>query len=326
MPLSPRVPDLPSLELLLAVARLGSLGRAAREVGISQPAASARMRVMETRIGVGLLERSPNGSRLTSAGVLVTGWAGRVLEAAGAMDAGIEALRGERDDRLRVAASLTVAEHLLPGWLVALREERPDTVVSLSADNSGLVAEKVLRGEVDLGFVESATVPAGLDAVVVARDELVVVTAPQHAWARRSRVAPEELAAARLILREAGSGARQVLTAVLAPHGGPAGPLLELPSSTAVKAAAVAGAGPAVLSRLAVEEDLRARRLVAVQVTGVDLSRSLRAVWPSGRRPQGPARDLLSMAGRAVRRGPGRTASGTAYGSGSASGPGSARR
>ncbi|MFJ4671445.1 LysR family transcriptional regulator [Kitasatospora purpeofusca] len=298
------MPDLPNLELLLAVARLGSLGRAAREVGISQPGASARVRVMETRIGVGLLERSPNGSRLTRAGVLVCGWAARVVEAAESMDAGIESLRGERDDRLRVAASLTVAEHLLPGWMVALRGDRPDTVVSLSADNSRAVAEKVLRGEVDLGFVESDTVPPGLDAAVVARDELVVVAAPNHAWARRSRVRPEELAAARLILREAGSGARQVLAGVLEPHGGLAGPLLELPSSTAVKAAVVVGAGPAVLSRLAVEEDLQARRLVAVRVAGLDLRRSLRAVWPAGQRPQGPARDLLSKA-RTTSRTPG---------------------
>ncbi|MEV7598916.1 LysR family transcriptional regulator [Kitasatospora sp. NPDC089797] len=308
MPLSPRVPDLPSLELLLGVARLGSLGKAAQEAGISQPAASARIRTMETRIGTGLLERSPNGSRLTPAGALVTGWAARVLEAAEAMDAGIEALRGERDDRLRVAASQTPAEHLLPGWLVALRAERPDTAVSLSAGNSRAVAEQVIRGEADLGFVESATVPPGLDAAVVARDELVVVAAPQHAWARRRRVRPAELAAARLVLREPGSGARQVLAAVLASYGGLAGPALELPSSTAVKAAAVCGGGPAVLSRLVVEEELRARRLVVVDVAGVDLRRALRAVWPTGHRPQGPARDLLSLARRAARADPGRTA------------------
>ncbi|MBO0517860.1 helix-turn-helix domain-containing protein, partial [Streptomyces beijiangensis] len=71
-PLSHRVPDLAALELLLAVARHGSLGKAARELGISQPAASGRIRSMEARLGVVLLERSPRGSRLTDAGVLVT--------------------------------------------------------------------------------------------------------------------------------------------------------------------------------------------------------------------------------------------------------------
>ncbi|HET6856693.1 MAG TPA: LysR family transcriptional regulator, partial [Streptomyces sp.] len=96
-PLAHRVPDLGSMELLLAVARLGSLGRAARELGITQPAASSRIRSMERRLGVALVDRSPRGSRLTDAGALVTDWARQVVEAAEAFDAGAQALRGRRD-------------------------------------------------------------------------------------------------------------------------------------------------------------------------------------------------------------------------------------
>src|SRR4051794_5556190 len=111
VPLAHRVPDLGAMELLLAVARLGSLGRAARELGISQPAASGRLRALETQLGVALVRRSPSGSRLTDEGALVSVWARRVLEAAEAFDAGAQALRGRRDSRLRVAASMTVGEY-----------------------------------------------------------------------------------------------------------------------------------------------------------------------------------------------------------------------
>ncbi|WP_346164912.1 LysR family transcriptional regulator, partial [Streptomyces graminearus] len=183
--LAHRVPDLAALELLLAVARLGSLGAAAREVGITQPAASSRVRSMERQLGVALVDRSPRGSRLTDAGVLVTDWARRVVEAAAAFDAGARALRDRRESRLRVAASMTIAEYLLPGWLLALHAERPDTAVSLLAGNSARVAELLLSGEADLGFVEGLSVPAGLDAVVIGHDRLIVVTAPGHPWARR---------------------------------------------------------------------------------------------------------------------------------------------
>ncbi|NEA51730.1 LysR family transcriptional regulator, partial [Streptomyces sp. SID10815] len=86
--LAHRVPDLGALELLLAVARLGSLGGAARELGITQPAASSRVRSMERQLGLALVDRSPRGSRLTDAGALVTDWARRVVEAAEAFDAG----------------------------------------------------------------------------------------------------------------------------------------------------------------------------------------------------------------------------------------------
>ncbi|GAA2261554.1 transcriptional regulator [Streptomyces ruber] len=291
--LAHRVPDLGALELLLAVARLGSLGRAAQEVGVSQPAASSRIRSMERQLGVALVDRSPRGSRLTDAGALVTDWARRVVEAAEVFDAGAQALRDRRDSRLRVAASMTIAEYLLPGWLVALRAQRPDTAVSLQAGNSAVVADRLLAAEADLGFVEGLSVPPGLDSAVIAHDHLIVVAAPGHPWARRRRpVDAAELAATPLVLREEGSGTRQVLTAAL---GGLARPLIELSSTTAVKAAAVSGAGPAVLSELALGEELSARRLVSVPVEGVSLRRALRAVWPTGHRPTGPARDLLTL-------------------------------
>ncbi|MFE0191246.1 LysR family transcriptional regulator [Streptomyces sp. NPDC059008] len=294
--LSHRVPDLGALELLLAIARLGSLGRAARARGISQPAASSRLRAMERQLGVALVERSPRGSRLTDAGVLVTDWARRVVEAAEALDAGAQALRGRRDSRLRVAASMTIAEYLLPGWLISLRAELPGTAVSLLAGNSSAVAERLARGEADLGFVEGLDVPAGLDGAVIGHDRLVVVAAPSHRWARRrTELTAAELAATPLILRERGSGTRQVLDAALAEHGGLAEPLLELASTTAVKAAVVSEAAPSVLSELAVGEELSARRLVEIPVRGLRLGRDLRAVWPAGQRPVGPARHLLGL-------------------------------
>jgi len=288
-----RVPDLGALELLLAVARLGSLGGAARELGITQPAASSRIRSMERQLGVALVDRSPRGSRLTDAGALVTDWARRIVEAAAAFDAGAQALRHRRDSRLRVAASMTIAEYLLPGWLLALHSQRPDTAVSLLAGNSTTVAEQLLADEADLGFVEGLSVPPGLDSAVIAHDHLIVVTAPTHPWARRRRPVPAtELASTPLILREKGSGTRQVLDAAL---GGLARPLIELSSTTAVKASAVSGAGPAVLSELAVGEELSTRRLVRIPVEGLTLARDLRAVWPTGHRPTGPARELLSL-------------------------------
>ncbi|MFE0676738.1 LysR family transcriptional regulator [Streptomyces sp. NPDC058867] len=291
--LAHRVPDLGALELLLAVARLGSLGGAARELGITQPAASSRIRSMERQLGVALVDRSPRGSRLTDAGALVTDWARRIVEAAEAFDVGAQALRDRRDSRLRVAASMTIAEYLLPGWLLALRAGRPDTAVSLLAGNSASVAERLLADEADLGFVEGLTLPTGLDSVVIAHDRLIVVTAPGHPWARRRRpLTAGELAVTPLILREKGSGTRQVLDTAL---GGLARPLIELSSTTAVKAAAVSGAGPAVLSELAVREELSLRRLVSIPLADVSLARDLKAVWPAGHRPVGPARDLLHL-------------------------------
>ncbi|MCQ0010759.1 LysR substrate-binding domain-containing protein [Actinomadura madurae] len=243
-----------------------------------------------------LLERSPRGSRPTEAGALVAEWARQVIAAAEALDAGLGALRERRDGRLRVVASLTVAEYLMPGWLVTLKTVRPGVAVTLRTANSTVVAEEVRGGDADLGFVEGARTPAGLSGTVVATDRLVVVVGAGHAWARRrSGVTAAELAATPLVLREQGSGTREVLDRALASHGGTAPPLLQLASTTALKAAAVSGAGPVVVSDLAVADELAAGRLIRVPVPELDLSRPLRAVWPAGQRPAGPARDLLGL-------------------------------
>jgi len=274
-----RVPDLDSLALLLEVAATGSLGRAAAAHGLSQPAVSARVQAVERLVGFPLLVRGARGSTLTPQGALLADWARGVLGAAAVLDAGIASLRGDLDARLRVAASLTVAEHLLPGWLVRLAAARPDTAVSLTASNSADVAVAVLDGQVELGFVEGPDLPGGLQEQVVGADRLVVVVPPGHPWSRRHRpVEATELAATRLVQREPTSGTRTALEHALAGLGPLAAPLLELSTSSGVRAAVAAGAGPAVLSDLAVSEDLAAGRLVQVPLRGVDLRRQLRAV------------------------------------------------
>jgi DNA-binding transcriptional LysR family regulator len=305
MPLPPRVSDLTGFDLLLSVARLGSLGRAAAEHGISQPAASARMRHLEGQLGLALIDRSPRGSTLTPAGALVADWAQAVADAAAALDAGVTALRRERESRLRVAASMTVAEYLLPTWLTALRAAGSGAAVALSAVNSADVAQAVLTGAVDIGFVEGPDVPDGLHVGPVGQDTLTVVVAPSHRWARRrSGVPADELAATALVSRESGSGTRGFFEQALRAQAGLecVPPLAELSSTTAIKAAVAAGAGPAVLSSLAVAAELSAGTLRAVTITGLDLNRALLAVWATGRRLAGPARDLHAIAARSARR------------------------
>ncbi|AHI00797.1 LysR family transcriptional regulator [Kutzneria viridogrisea] len=292
-------PDLDSLRLLVLVAELGSLGRAAEELGIAQPSASKRLATLERRLGLALVDRTRRGSTLTEPGQVVTDWARRVLHEVDGLLTGAQALRERQDAQLRVAASLTVAEHLAPGWLGELRRSRPELHVGLRVANSDAVLDLLRRGEVDLGFVESPTVPRELASRVVAVDRLVVVVLPEHPWARRRRpVDAGELAATPLVVREPGSGTRETLDRALRRVTARAEPLLELGSTTAVRGAVIAGAGPAVLSELAVATDLAEGRLVPVEVPGIDLRRRLRAAWPGGRRLVGPAAELLAVATR----------------------------
>ncbi len=300
MSLPARVSDLVPFDLLLSVARLGSLGLAAAEHGISQPAASTRIRRLERQLGVSLLERSPQGSRLTPDGELVAGWAQAAVDAAAALDASVASLRARSNAVLRVAASMTVAEYLLPGWLTALRARDPQTVVNLAAGNSADVAVAVLDGAADVGFVEGPSgLPKGLASSQVGADELTVVIPPGHRWVRRrSGITAAELAATALVAREPGSGTRGHLEDALRVQAGlePVPPVAELSSTTAIKSAVAAGIGPAVLSSLTVAPEIAAGKLRAVRVTDLDLSRRLLAIWALGRQLAGPAADLRAIA------------------------------
>ena len=282
MPLSQPVPDLVSLDLLASVAALGSLRQAAMAHGISQPAASNRLRSLEGTLGVELLHRSSGGAQLTPAGRVVVGWSEQVLGDVHSLLTATAALRRERRTSVHVAASMTVAEYLAPEWLVRVASLDPDLHVALDMANSEQVAELVREGRVDLGFVEGASRLVGLRSQVLLDDDLVLVVAPHHPWAGRRRdVTPSELAATPQVVRESGSGTREVLEAWLGESGLSVNAMVELGSTTAIKRAVESGVAPAVLSRLAVASDVRDGRLVAVPIAGGGPTRSIRALWSS---------------------------------------------
>lgn len=288
--------DLRSLELLIAVAERGSIGAAGRALGLRQPSATDRLQRLERQLGVALFDRSPRGTTLTVVGSTVADWAREVLASSDRLEAGVQALRTSGGRRLRVSASMTIAEYLMPRWLPVLRTRSPGTSVALRVCNSEQVADDVLTGKADVGFVENRGHVPGLRQRRVASDRLVLIVPPGHRWARRRLpVSPAELASAALVLREPGSGTRQALDQALEQLGLTIEPALELGSTAAVKAAVDSGQGVSVLSELAVRDDVAIGRLVVAPLD-LDLRRDLRLVWRQGSTLMGAAAELEEIA------------------------------
>lgn len=303
MPLSARMPDLGALEVLAAIAKTGSLSAAGRELGLTQQAVSARLKSIESQAGVRLVTRTTRGSVLTGSGVVVAGWADQVLDVASRLDAGLASLREASRARIRIAASLTVAEQLLPRWLVSMQmsAHRRGTVapeVTFTATDSERTITAVREGAVDLGFIETQGTTTGLRSRVVGGDELIVVVPPEHKWARRSApLTAAELNRAFLVSRRSGwwhlLGGRDARQPSEAEPTTPE--ILEFSSAASVRAAVLAGAGPAVMSSLAVRDDLAEGRVRAIPVADLDWRRQFRALWVGDRTPPaGAVRDLLA--------------------------------
>lgn len=296
--------DLAALRTLAAVARLGSISAAAHELGVTQQAASARLRALERRSGVELLIRRSSGADLTPRGKVVLAWAEEVLSAAQRFTAGMRGLAADREGQLNIAASQTIAGHLLPEWLVRLRQDEETTgkgvtSMHLRTANSTEVVKSVEAGRCDLGFIETPDVPRHLGSTVVGQDELILVVAPEHPWAARTEIALEEVARTPLVTREEGSGTRLAWEHLVRErlHREPSAPHIALATNAAVRSSIRAGAAPGVMSLLAVSDDIMLGRLVRVPVTGGRMMRDLTALWRGGARDLGDAaRDLLAAA------------------------------
>lgn len=292
-----RRPDLDDLAVLVLVAKAGSIGQAAAELGLSQPSVSRRMTGLEKTMRVSLLHRTKRGTSLTPTGRVVVDWAATLLAAGDDFTRSVQTLRDQRAVAVRAAVSMTIAEHHAPRWLAKLHSRTPESVVSLMVHNSTEVAELVEAGDADVGFLESPTVRRTLHRRRIGWDRLAVAVLPDHPWATRRRpITAKDLAAVRLLVREPGSGTRETVESALQKEGFEVWPGLVMASNTALKSAALAGIGPVVLSELALATEIAAGQLVRVRVADLPLRRPLTAVWRRDEAPSSGAAALLDVA------------------------------
>src|SRR3954447_1596645 len=205
--------DLAELRAFCAAVDLGSLGRAARLLRVSQPALSKRMRSMEAVVGTPLVERSPRGIVPTPAGSKRYVEARKLLAQAEEGDDLVRGLAGE-EAPVRLAASHTIAEFVLPGPLVDFERRRDRHLsVELMVANSIVVRELVRDGRADFGIAAVDDVATGvgpLKETPFCDDEVILAVPTDHPWAAREAVLIDELAAPLLVMRQPSATPRGV--------------------------------------------------------------------------------------------------------------------
>jgi DNA-binding transcriptional LysR family regulator len=270
-----RLADIAELRAFCAAADLGSLGRAARLIGVSQPALSKRLRTLEAVAGARLLERSPRGVTLTPAGTRLYVEARKLLAQAEEVESLMAGLRGE-EQPVRLATSPTIAEYVLPGPLVEFEQKRERHLsVELVIANSLVVRELVREGRAEFGI---AAVDAGGSGDGVLRElpfceDSVVAAVPEgHPWEKLDAIPVEELVQTPMVMRDPSANTRRTIEAALEARGLVlAPPLAEVGSTSALKATAISENAPVLLSRLAVRGN--GDGLVERPVEGIDFAR-----------------------------------------------------
>ncbi|KQT11306.1 LysR family transcriptional regulator [Ramlibacter sp. Leaf400] len=253
------------LELFSAVARAGSTSAAGADVALSQSAVSAALNDLELTLGAQLFDRVGKKLVLNDLGRALHERAARLLDGARGIEQDFS--RSSQLGHLKLAASTTVGNYLVPDLLAAYSKRYPDRRVDVQIGNSQDVARAVSELRVDAGLIEGPSRLPGLNLAHWRDDELVLVAAPHHALATLQRTSQpcipiDALRRASWILREEGSGTRDAVQAVLVPLLGELQVGQVLGSSEAIKRAVAAGLGISCLSRLLVQEMLEQRTLV----------------------------------------------------------------
>ena len=274
-----------------------SFRKAAEVLHLSQPAVSQHIRLLEEEAGVQLFDRARSGGHgsqisLTEAGRVLLGYAIRAAETIAEARRALAALNDEAEGELKLGASTTVAQYVLPRILGAFTRQYPQVKLSLMSGNTEKIVEAVAEKKVAMGIIEGPAMRRDVKAERMVKDEMVLIVSPNHAWAGRKTVAAAELARVPMLLRERGSGSRRVVERALKRVGLPLRSLkvaMELDSTEAIISGVEAELGVGFVSRCAVEKVLRLGSVKVVRVDGLEILRDFSFIRLAGAEPAGAA-------------------------------------
>ncbi|MBF0415266.1 MAG: LysR family transcriptional regulator [Magnetococcales bacterium] len=270
------------LRVFHAVAKHLSFTRAAEELYLTQPAVTFQIRQLEEHFNTRLFDRHHNRISLTDAGEAVFNYAERILDLYREAEKAISEMTGETRGIIKLGASTTIGEYLLPPILSGYHENFPKVQIRLSIDNTRLVVRKLEDATIDMGMVEGPVSNKNISTAPCLEDELVVVIPPGHPFASLDEIPLAKLKEYPFVSREEGSGTRMVISEHLSKAGlsyDHLDMILELGTTESVKAAVEGGVGFSILSSVALRKELQLQSLVVRRVKGIRFRRLLNFIY-----------------------------------------------
>ncbi|MFQ5656326.1 MAG: selenium metabolism-associated LysR family transcriptional regulator [Candidatus Methylomirabilales bacterium] len=287
--------NLPHLRTFLAVAQDRSFSRAAEKLFITQPAVSKQIQALEEMLGLRLFDRVGRSVILTEVGHILQNHAHIAFQSLEEARETISQLRGLQRGHLRVSAASTIGTYMLPKPLGAFKAKHPGIEISLAITNKARVVQQLLNHEVELGFVGPPVEPGELEKEEYLLDELVLIVAPTHRLAHEEAVAVRDLTEEVFILREQGSGTREIMEEELGRVRVSLKKAMELGSTEAVKQAVAENLGVSIVSKFAITLEILQGRLTAVRLPELNLRRQLFITYHKGRTLSAAAQEFCQL-------------------------------
>lgn len=255
------------------VAEAGSVSRAAQTAFISQPALSKAVQELERQVGLPLLERGTRGVSLTEAGAALFEHANAIFALEREAEETLLSFHNLERATLRIGATTTISTYVLPRFLARFQMAHPSVQLKVIRDNTRGIEAALCGYELDVALVEGPSHDERIEFRAWREEELVCVAAPSHPLANRDIVFPEDLKQCRWIVREEGSGTREVVERALAAYGLPPQGALEMGGAEGVKQAVAAGLGVAMVSRDAAADQLALGKLQVLRLAEIEIRR-----------------------------------------------------
>ncbi|MBO1514079.1 LysR family transcriptional regulator [Metabacillus bambusae] len=269
--------NIDSLKTFCLVVDEGSISQAARLSFVSQPAVTRQIRQLENLYGTLLFDRTEGKLIVTETGKMLYPFAKAIINDFNRSKEVILQATGEYNSNIRVGASLTIGEFLLPNLLGRFKKMTPEINVTLTIKNTPSVLEDLANDVIDIGLVEGIVEDKKFTVTKFADDELILVYPADHPWREKSEIDINELANERMIWRESISGTRLIIENALREHGvlDKIESYMEIGSTQAIKSAVESGLGVSILSRLTVARELELGFLKEMKISGINIKRSL---------------------------------------------------
>jgi len=284
--------SLRQLQVFVAVARSGSVSHAAGIISLSQSATSTALSEFERQFDCRLFDRVGKTLRINALGKQLLPQAVELLDRADEIEELLEGRAGL--GALRIGATLTIGNYLATLIVADFLQRHAEARVQLTVNNTATIVEQVAGFELDLGLIEGPCQHPDLEVQPWVQDELVVFAPPGHPLVRRRKVSIEDLLGEPWILREKGSGTREVFEQAL--HHFHVEPTirLELEHTEAIKRAVESGLGLGCISRLALKEAFRRGSLAPIRTPDLDLRRSFQFLWHKNKYQTSALREFLA--------------------------------
>ena len=287
------------LRVFRIVAEELSFTRAAERLFLTQPAVTMQIKNLEEDIGLRLFDRTGQKIALTVAGRTLLAYACTIAELCAEAEQKLAALKGETRGQLALGASTTIAQYLLPRLAGDFLAAFPAIQLSILSGNTAEVVGALLEGRIGLGLIEGPPGRSDVRCTTFVEDEILLVVPPSHEWAAVGSVDSAALKEARIILRERGSGTRQVVEDALRKARLDVKKLhiaLDLDSTESIKSAIAAGIGIGFVSRWALGKEVALGLLRTVPVKGLRIRREFQFVTLQGPLPAGIEGEFLRFA------------------------------